>query len=816
MTVETSTFKAWQHLFARALAAEKKENFRNMKGRQYFFADFMLEHLKNFEARRQHGLQLSKLENIFNIYPSASVHERKLLLQEAQQIVQQLVPRKPQRRAGNQKIHDELQQSPSSGDWRDVPVQFVKGVGPKLGEKFAKVGVGSVGELLHYFPRKHLDYSRCARIGDLRVGDQVTIWGSIYRVSAYSPPKKKGLLILKLSVRDGTGRLEISLFQRGNAYLQRQFKARFPEGAQILMSGTVKWDKYLKGLTLDNPDFEVLGDTEGQSDESLHIGRIVPIYPLTEGLQIKWVRRAIYNALQAYQNRIQDPLPLEMRERLRLPPLAPSLREYHFPSSDNNLEAARQRLVFQELFLTQLGLQYRRKQREIHEPALVLQTEGKLARQFLEQLPFELTQAQQRVYREILSDMRSPKPMGRLVQGDVGSGKTVVAILSILEAVEAGYQAALMAPTEILAEQHFQKMFEGLLPLGIQVELFTGSQGAKQRRHARSRLASGEAAVAIGTHALIQEGVNFSNLGLVIIDEQHRFGVKQRSLLREKGLHPEILTMTATPIPRTLALSLYGDLEVSLIDELPPGRKPVDTQLIRGSQRQQVWNLIRQELDAGRQCYIVFPLVEESEKLDLKAATVEYERFQTEIFPEFEVGLLHGKMKSQEKEEIMRRFVQRELAILVSTTVIEVGVDVPNASVMVIEHAERFGLSQLHQLRGRVGRGADKAYCFLLSEKLSEQAQERLSIFTQSNDGFVIAEQDLRIRGPGEFLGTRQSGLPDLVLANLSEDTVILEAARAEAKQLIESDPELKQPAHGAVKDELFRFYRNHLSLLDA
>lgn len=811
---------AWFQLFERSLRAEEKQNYRNIKGKEYFFADFVLHHLKQFKYPAEQALIFNRLQNIFMLYPLAAVSERRQYLTETRNLLERLHPPKPKPRSKPQKPAPKTlgPLAQADADWHDVPVQFVKGVGPKLGEKFAQVGVGTVSELLQYFPRKHLDYSQSVPIRELRAGERATVFGVIYRVSHYSPPGKKQLQILKLTIRDGTGRLYISFFQRGrSAYLQRQMRSRFPEGARILLSGLVKWDQYSKGLTLDSPEFEVLGaDEDLDRSDSLHLGRIVPVYPLTEGLNVKWVRQAIFNALERFCPRIQDPIPLDLRQRLNLPEYAQALREYHFPSSADNLEIARQRLVFQELFLTQLGLLLRRKQREAREAGKVLHSSGSLAQRFLAALPFALTGAQQRVYREILGDLHRSEPMSRLVQGDVGSGKTVVAVLALLEAIECGYQGALMAPTEILAEQHFQKLFAWLLPLGLQVELLTGSQKAKTRREAQARLASGEAALAVGTHALIQEGVDFHKLGLVVIDEQHRFGVKQRSALRDKGQHPEILTMTATPIPRTLALTLYGDLEVSLIDELPPGRKPVETQLLKGSQRQQLWHFMRQELDTGRQAYVVFPLVEESEKMDLRAATVEFERYRDEVFPEFQVGLLHGKMKGPEKEAVMRAFVANEIQILVATTVIEVGVDVPNASVMVIEHAERFGLSQLHQLRGRVGRGADRAWCYLVADKLSEQAKDRLQVFTRTNDGFVIAEQDLRLRGPGEFLGTRQSGLPDMVLSNLAEDTEILEAARGEAKLLLEADPNLQLAENRLLRQELFRHFRHHLGFLEA
>ncbi len=833
MTTLTRAHEQWLGLCERSLRVEQKHQYCNVKGKEKFFADFMLQQAEAPWVNEVHAPISNRLKNIYTLYPLASVAERKDYIKESWQHIealrQKLTPRKTY--AGDAAIkkavvkQQRVMERSGVSDWRDVPVQFVKSVGPKLGEHFAKVGVSTVGDLLTYYPRKHLDYSTCTRISALRVDDMATVWGTIYRVSSYSPPGKPQLSILKVIVRDGSGRLTLSFFQRGNAFMRRQMASRFPQGASILMSGRVKWDKFTKGLTLDSPEYEIIQDAEDAADaetsaQSLHIGRIVPIYPLTEGLNIKWVRRAIFNALQSFGDKIVDPFPQSWRQRLSLMPWGAALQEYHYPEDEDRLEQARQRLVFQELFFTQLGLQYRRKQRELHMPGKSLHSEGSLARAFLDSLPFTLTGAQQRVYAEILHDLRRPEAMNRLVQGDVGSGKTVVAVLALLEAVESGFQGALMAPTEILAEQHFQKIFQWMLPLNIQVELLKGAQTAKVRREALARIKSGEARLVIGTHALIQDKVDFANLGLVVIDEQHRFGVKQRATLRDKGLkggqHPEVLSMTATPIPRTLALTQHGDLEVSSIDELPPGRKPVETQLVRSAQREQLWNLMRQELEAGRQCYVVFPLVEESEKMDLKAATVEFEHYRDQVFPNYGVGLLHGKMKPAEKDAVMADFVAHKLHILVSTTVIEVGVDVPNASVMVIEHANRFGLSQLHQLRGRVGRGADRAYCYLVADKSSDIAKERLNIFTRTHDGFVIAEQDLKLRGPGEFMGTRQSGLPDMLLTNLVEDGQILEAAREEAKALIEQDPELTQKHHVYLKGELFRFFRDHLQLLNA
>lgn len=811
----------WFSLAERSLIAEEKQQFCNLKGRKYFFADFMLQHLRSFPPSPEHSRVLGRLQNIYNLYPLSSVAERRMYITETRTLLEHL---RGQSGGVAEVVRQRIRQEMAAhdgNDWRDQPVQFVKGVGPKMAEQLARVDIHTIGDLLHYYPRKHLDYSQCTRIRDLKVGETATVMGYIVGTSSYAPPGKEGLTIIKVNVRDSSGQLTLSWFAKGgNKYLRGQYEKRFPEGSQILLSGIGKWDKYSKRITLDRVESEVLGDLEdleslgSKNKSSLHLGRLVPVYPLSEGLNIKFLRRAIHAALSTYGAKIDDPFPAALRTRLALMSLGEALHAFHFPQNGESLAQARRRLVFQELFMTQLGLGYKRKQRERYETGIAFAREGHLRDPFLAQLPFKLTGAQQRVYEEIMRDLDRPEPMSRLVQGDVGSGKTVVAVLALLRAVENGYQGALMAPTEILAEQHYHKLLEWLYALGLRTELLIGGQGAKTRREALARLASGEAHVAVGTHALIQQGVTFHKLGLAVIDEQHRFGVKQRAELKRKGLNPEILTMTATPIPRTLALSLYGDLDVSLIDELPPGRKPIATQLAKGRQREQVWQLMRHELEAGRQCYVVFPLVEESEKMDLKAATVEFENYRTHLFPQFRVGLLHGKMKGTDKDQIMRAFVRHELDILIATTVIEVGVDVPNASVMVIEHAERFGLAQLHQLRGRVGRGADKAYCFLLADKLSELAQERLKIFTQTTNGFIIAEQDLRLRGPGEFLGTRQSGMPDLVLTNLSEDTALLELAREEALGLLNSDSELKH--HLLLKQELFRFFRRHMGFLEA
>ena len=509
------------------------------------------------------------------------------------------------------------------------------------------------------------------------------------------------------------------------------------------------------------------------------MARIVPIYSVCEDLSIKTLRKAIYNAIQLYKPFIKNIIPDEIRERLGIMNKQDAIEQIHFPESIDSLERARFSLIFEELFLVQLKLIRIRNENNTHSAIALKIEENGLVQKFIKSLPFELTSGQKKAVNEILHDLNSEHPMARLLQGDVGSGKTVVACIMLLAGIENGYQGALMAPTEILAQQHYNNLVQWLTPLGLSVGLFLGSQGKKIREKFQTDLRNGQTNIAVGTHALIQDNIEFNNLGAIVVDEQHRFGVKQRNILKKKSQNPQILTMTATPIPRTLAMTVHGDLDLTVIDELPKGRKPIITSLT--SSHKQVYELIKKEVESGRQAYVVYPLIEESETLSAKAATIEAEKLQQEIFPQFKVGLLHGKLKNDEKEKVMDDFKNKNYDILVSTTVVEVGVDVPNATVMVIENAERFGLSQLHQLRGRVGRNQLQSYCILVSSTRSQETKERLNIMTQTNDGFVIAEKDLQLRGPGEFLGTRQSGLPDLIISDIVRDAKILELARNEA-----------------------------------
>jgi ATP-dependent DNA helicase RecG len=770
--------------FRRAVAIERRHGASNMQGQRTTFAEFARE-----QARQALGLVRVRdatpghlLTHAFADYEELAPKARLARLNEAERLLDAIERQLPAIRPGR----------PPGNHWQDTSIQYVKGVGPKLAATFAKAGLLTVGDLIRHYPRKHLDYAQHVPIRDLQAGQSATVWGQVVRTECFASPRNPNLTILTVTVRDGSGNLKASWFHgKANKYLQEQYKARFPVGANILLSGVVKLDSYTGRPLLDRPDAEILGDAD-EGGDSLHVGRIVPVYPLTEGLGLKTLRRVMHGALETYGPQIEDPLPAWLKGQHGLIDLGTAIRQFHFPGSMDEVQQARRRLVFDELLELQLALQLKRHHRaEIS--SLQGAGRGELIERFLQALPFRLTKAQSRVVDEIMADLAAPEAMNRLVQGDVGSGKTVVAVVALLAAIQARTQGALMAPTEILAEQHYQKVKAWLEPLGLRTALLLGSMKRSERKQIIGELAMGTIDLVVGTHALIQDDVQFRQLGLIVIDEQHRFGVKQRAILRAKGQFPEILTMTATPIPRTLALTLHGDLDVSTIDELPPGREPVRTELITGRNRKRVWEAVRLEIAKGRQAYVVFPLIEESEKLDVRAATEEAERLANEVFPEYRIGLLHGQMDSASKDAIMQRFVAGDVQILVSTTVIEVGVDVPNATVMVIENAERFGLAQLHQLRGRVGRGGGKSSCYLMADKLSEVGKQRLGIMTETNDGFIIAEQDLRLRGPGEFLGTRQSGLPDLILADLVEDTATLEAARGAALALVQADPELQQ-----------------------
>jgi ATP-dependent DNA helicase RecG len=686
------------------------------------------------------------------------------------------------------------------------PIQYVKGVGPRRAALLAKLGIETVKDVLFYLPSRYEDRSSIKKITQLTVGQIQTITGKVIKAeSAPASPRRPRLKILSVVISDGSGALTAKWFNQ--TYLGKIFRP----AQRVVFYGPVKANYWGSGFEMVNPEFELIDDDEEDADH-INTGRIVPVYGLTEGLSQRQLRSIVHATLAGALAFVSDPMPEDIIKDLRLPGLSQSIEAVHFPPSQTSLNDLNggtspyhQRIAFDELFTLQLGLAAI-KNNEISETGIAFTPTGKLTGNLLDKLPFKLTGAQQRVIEDIMKDMKSPSPMHRLIQGDVGSGKTIVAFIAMLGAVESGYQAALMAPTEILAEQHYLNIHGLAESLGLKIHLLTGSKKEKDY----DLIASGEAQIVIGTHALIQEAVSFSKLGLIVIDEQHRFGVMQRAQLRKKGTNPDTLIMTATPIPRTLAITLYGDLDYSLIDELPPNRTSIVTKVIRELQKDIVYDLMDRETKAGRQVYVVYPLIEESEKSNLKAAITGMEALRKK-FPDLKVGLIHGKLPAAEREDIMRDFKQGLIHMLVSTTVIEVGVDVPNATLMVIIHAERFGLSQLHQLRGRVGRGAAKSHCLLLNYGGSVDAMKRLDIMARSNDGFKIAEKDLEIRGPGEFFGTRQSGLPDLKAANLLRDYKLLEIARKQAFSLIGKDPSLS--AYPRLRFNLEDFWGKKLEL---
>ena len=676
---------------------------------------------------------------------------------------------------------------------RSIPVTDLPGVGPRIGATLKDLGVVSLADLVSHYPSRHEDLSNVKKISELRVGERATVVGRVVSFRGVGRPVRGRAPGLSVQLYDGTGYIPATVW--GRSWLLNQL---VPDTC-VLVSGEVQ-RKY--GLQISAKSIEVVEDAE-TIGESAHAGRFVPIYPVNKGINARRMRTLVHRALDE-AGRILDPLPAEILARHHLPNLHDAIREIHFPRDKECLKTATRRLVFHELFLIQTGLAARKARLEKTESGRSHRGDGHLLNPFLKGLPFGLTGAQERVIGEALEGMRSERPMRRLLQGDVGSGKTVVAVAALLSAVESGGQGAIMAPTEVLAEQHFISISAALRDLPVNVVLLTGSQGAQERRAALEAVKSGEAHVVVGTHALIQRGVEFDDLSLVVVDEQHRFGVGQRTDFKEKGATPDTLVMTATPIPRTLSLTLYGDLEVSILDELPPGRKPVETRMVEVAAREEAYEAIRAELEVGRQAYAICPLVEESEALeDVRAAEELYEELAEEIFPNRRVGLLHGRMKAVEKRKVMAAFRAREIEVLVATVVVEVGVDVPNASAIVIEGAERFGLSQLHQLRGRVCRGLHPPRCFLVGDPKTDDSRERLEALCEHQDGFRLSEVDLRIRGEGTLFGSRQSGMPDLKVAKLLRDVEVLVEARRAAFELVASDPTLRKPQHMPLRREI-------------
>ncbi len=785
-----------------AINYEIDQHYVNSRGKKTTFSNFIIQNTKSLAFEFEEKEKVKFLLNLFYSYASQDINTRMDTIHKAQQVLRE-ISEKNKKKITETKNSNFLKQSISaiSKDPRKTDVKYVKGVGPRISQALNRLGIFSVNDLFHYYPRTYINYKNKKAISDLRIDEEVTVCGWVKGFRAFNPPRRKDLTVFTIVINDSSGKISITRFIAGKLgrIMQEQYKKQYPVGAQVLCSGKVVYDKFSKSFCLSGAAIELIpSDKIDGKEQSLNAARIVPVYPLTEGISVEYLRKIVSNAFGVYGGMIEETLPREILVEEKFPSLKTALMQIHFPDNDELCNKAKNRIVFEEFFMMQLELAYRRYVIDKNRTGLCLKsTSSKLVEKLLSVLPFKLTNAQKKVYEEIRKDLMSEKPMHRLLQGDVGSGKTIVALMALLFAIENSYQTALMAPTEILVQQHFRKFQEYLDLLratglqGVTMAILTGSTPGKLKREIYGGLENGQIRIVVGTHALIQDEVRFSKLGLVIIDEQHKFGVKQRDALLNKGNNVERLFMTATPIPRTLALSIHGDLDLSEIDELPAGRIPIKTAIVQPYQRQKAFDLIQGEVAKGRQAYIVFPLIDESESLSAKAATIEFEELSKTAFKNLKVGLMHGELSSNEKERVMKSFVNKDTDILVTTTVIEVGVDVPNATVMMIENAERFGLSQLHQLRGRVGRSGEQAYCLLAPQSYSEEAMQRLQIMTKTTNGFIISQEDLKIRGPGEFLGTKQSGLPDLMLADLINDAPVLEAARNRAVQIIKKDPEL-------------------------
>ena len=693
------------------------------------------------------------------------------------------------------------------------PVRYVRGIGPGISKILERKGIFTVGDLLYFLPRTYQDRREITSIVDLRDGERAVVVAEV--VWSGEQMAASGRRMFEAQVTDQTGILHLRWFNYSKAYLDSMLEV----GARLVLSGEVRFFRGVREM--HHPDMERLDvrDTEGAR---LHFGRIVPVYSEAPNLSTRVIRKLMRNALDAWLPRIVDPIPTWVLDEAHLPYIKTALGDVHFPPSGADIEAlkrfetpAQKRLAFDELFLLAVGLELRRRE-VTSEPGPVM-SRGMLTEKVLRSLPFELTGAQKRVVSEIERDLASPFPMNRLLQGDVGSGKTVVAAIAAAVACDSGYQTAVMAPTEILARQHWRNFSALLKKAGVEVGILVSDMPRRARDRTLNRLRKGKLKVVVGTHALIQEAVEFSRLGLVVIDEQHRFGVLQRAALKEKakGIEPNVLVMTATPIPRSLALTIYGDLDLSVIDEMPEGRAPVVTRMFYDIERERLYRRVREHLERGERVFVVYPVIDESADGELLGATRMFEELNR-VFDDFSVGLVHGRMKSEKKDRVMSRFAAGDVDMLVATTVIEVGIDVPEATVMVIEHADRFGLSQLHQLRGRVGRGEKGGYCFLVVPRdISEQAKKRLKILTETSDGFKISEEDLKLRGPGEFIGTRQSGVPQFRVANLIRDYELVLLAKKLAARLVERDRTLSEPQHALLKEAVMKRWGDYLKLAD-
>jgi len=825
-------FQQWLDRLARPIEFASRDAFAHLptvKNLSSFVSSQVMQALSDRAYPRSVEAALLKLRALFvddqqrltTVEQQRRLREAAAILGTLREAAQDDAWQEPERpEAPSQKV-------PARDLWK-LPIRFAKGVGPKRSSVLQRLRIETVEDALWTVPWRYEDRSVMTPIGNLVPGMVTSICGAIVKSEA-KRTRNRRFTVLEIGLEDQTGRMQAVFFNQ--PYLEQVFAV----GKTVMMSGRVIAGR--QGWMVPRMDvaqYEVVG--EG-NDFTLHVGRIVPIYHETKGWSSRQMRVLIKGLLEEHAADLRDYLPVSVRARQRLVPIQEALGDVHFPKAGTDLPAfqqgkspAHRRLAFEELFLLQAALAARQRSIQVQKKSLHFRPRTPVLEKLERLLPFQLTSAQDQVIREIFRDMISPRPMNRLVQGDVGSGKTVVALHAIVMACGSGYQAALMAPTEILAEQHYRNLSSMMESLDLKVALLRGSDKAAMKKTQAAQLASGQIQVAIGTHALIQKGVSFKNLGLAVVDEQHKFGVLQRKTLIEKGYKPDILVLTATPIPRTLAMTVYGDLDVSIIHTLPPGRKPVRTFLFGEAQRRRAYQILRDELEDKRQAYVVYPLVEESEKIDLQAAIQGAEQLQQNELKAFRVGLLHGRMKQADKETVMADFKAGKIHVLVATTVIEVGVDVPNATIMMIEHAERFGLAQLHQLRGRVGRAGHQSYCLLMAatmgrnkvqlgkhptgnQESASAVKERLEALVRSNDGFVIAEEDLRIRGPGEFFGFRQWGMPEFRVANIVRDGDLLQQARSEAFCLLRQDPQLSAPGHQGLKEAMLRKWEKKLDL---
>ncbi|KAB2954457.1 ATP-dependent DNA helicase RecG [Heliorestis acidaminivorans] len=732
--------------------------------------------------------RLALWERQMSNYRSLSKAERKKIVEELAEALKEVEIEKPelfQKKEANQQEAQAKASSVQKGP--GTAIQFLKGVGPQRALKMKKMGIETIEDLFFHIPFRYIDRSQIVKISQIYGPGEVTVAGVIRAYQEWQP--RRGLTVIRGRLDDGTGILSLLWFNR------KQMMKQYPPGSAVMVSGKVEYAYGKAELTVQ--------EIELQEEAGLHTGRLIPVYPATEGIHQRYLRKLFEQVFQNYRHILEDIVPREVRQQLDYLPLDKALQALHFPHSLEEAENGRSGLVFDEVFLLQCALHYLRQQKKDTSRGFVHGRGDEELRRFWSLLPFKLTGAQQRVIQEISSDMASPRPMNRLLQGDVGSGKTVVAASAVVKAVSSGYQAAFMAPTEVLAEQHAINWQKLLAPIGIAVAHLSGSSGRRKREEVLQGLLEGSISVVIGTHALIQKDVRFKKLALVIIDEQHRFGVKQRSALWEKGKGADLLVMTATPIPRTLAMTIYGDLDVSVLNERPPGRQSIKTYHLSSKTWPRIYNLIRREVKAGFQAYVLCPSIEESETMDLAAVEERYEILSRDIFPDLKVAIMHGRLKKDEKASVMEAFSQGKIDILVTTTVIEVGIDVPNATVMIIEDAERFGLAQLHQIRGRVGRNSHESYCILVADRLTEEGRLRMKAMEKSNDGFLLAEEDLKLRGPGEMLGTRQSGIPAFKVADLTRDGAIMETAQIASRSYLEKYPQLDNPESKALRKKI-------------